>query len=103
MTDFETKTPRVGSVMDEARRRYGYMRRRGLNANFNKIALDDVVRLANQLEIELNQASEKIAELQKAHERYEKVRRLTPSAFSDLWNENLHTGTAFDVLVDGLR
>jgi len=100
MTDFDTKTPRVDAITHEVSQRY-----RGDNDSRSKAIFyeQELVPLARQLEIELNQANEKIAELQKAHKRYEKVRRLTPSAFSDLWNENLHTGTAFDVLVDGLR
>ena len=35
-------------------------------------------------------------------ERYEKVRRLTPREFDEIWRENVKTGIPFDYLVDEL-
>ena len=35
-------------------------------------------------------------------QRYEKVRKLNPAQFADLWKENLTTGVHFDILVDQL-
>lgn len=40
--------------------------------------------------------------LKLAHARYECVRRLSPRAFTELWNANLSGGGAFDDLVDRL-
>jgi hypothetical protein len=54
---------------------------------------------------ELYVASEvdaRIAEMEKSHQRYEKLRRLSPREFHSLWMENISQGTAFDELVDRL-
>lgn len=98
-----SKTPRVDEIIDDARRRCGVGEKNGLNTLFCKVVTDELPRMARRMEVELRKANEKIAELQKSHERYEKLRRLTPREFSDLWNENLHPGVSFDVLVDGLK
>lgn len=42
-----------------------------------------------------------IAELEKSHERYEKLRRLDPQRFHSLWMSSL-LGDRFDDLVDRL-
>lgn len=44
----------------------------------------------------------RIAELEKAHARYEKVRRLNPQQFIALHMSNVDTGVSFDELVDRL-
>jgi hypothetical protein len=36
------------------------------------------------------------------HDRYEKLRRLSPKEFHDLYDKNLNSGTPFDTLVDQL-
>jgi exonuclease VII small subunit len=36
------------------------------------------------------------------HDRYEKLRRLSPKEFHDLYDKNLTSGTPFDTLVDKL-
>lgn len=42
----------------------------------------------------------RIAELEKSHERYEKVRRMNPQQFIAIYLSNLQTGVPFDDLVD---
>lgn len=37
------------------------------------------------------------------HDRYEKVRRMTPLRFQELWNANIMNGKPFDQLVDELK
>jgi hypothetical protein len=44
-----------------------------------------------------------IGDLLVSHYRYEKLRRLNPRQFQELWNKNLQTGIAFDTLVDELE
>jgi hypothetical protein len=36
------------------------------------------------------------------YDRYEKLRRLSPMQFHDLYDKNLNSGTPFDTLVDQL-
>lgn len=42
----------------------------------------------------------RIADLEKAHARYEHVRRLNPHQFRELWERNLRGEGPFDALVD---
>jgi len=102
MTDFKTKTPRVEAIIDQVIRRHPGDSKESLARYFEDVH-QELAPLARQLEIELSQANEKIAELKIFRKRYIKLVRLTPREFKDFWDENLHTGTAFDVLVDGLR
>lgn len=44
----------------------------------------------------------RIAELERSHQRYEKLRRLNPQQFIALFTSSLQTGVAFDDLVDRL-
>ena len=41
-----------------------------------------------------------ISELKIGHDRYEKVRNLTPEQFTEIYNKNIKTGVTFDTLVD---
>ncbi len=43
-----------------------------------------------------------IDDVLKAAERYEKIRKLSPREFSDLWMKNVMGGDFFDDLVDAL-
>jgi hypothetical protein len=43
----------------------------------------------------------RIAELEKSHQRYEKMRRLSPREFHSLWMQSI-AGDRFDDLVDRL-
>jgi hypothetical protein len=45
-------------------------------------------------------ANERITELEKAHVRYEAVRKLNPVQFAKLYRKNIDSGEAFDSLVD---
>jgi S-adenosylhomocysteine hydrolase len=47
-------------------------------------------------------ANERITELEKAHVRYEAVRKLNHVQFAKLCQMNISTGQAFDTLVDRL-
>jgi len=47
-------------------------------------------------------AADLIKELEKAHVRYEAVRKLNPVQFAKLCQLNISSGIAFDRLVDGL-
>lgn len=49
----------------------------------------------------MHHAGEKLDDLKKGHERYEKLRKLNLRQLADLYNENL-AGKPFDELVDGL-
>lgn len=44
----------------------------------------------------------RIAELEKSHQRYEKLRRLDPKQFHDLWLRSIALDKPFDELVDRL-
>lgn len=43
---------------------------------------------------------EKLEELKLAHKRYEKVRKLNPRQFAELYEQNLRGVATFDELVD---
>ena len=45
-------------------------------------------------------ANNRIKELEKAHVRYETVRKLNPVQFAKLYRKNIDSGEAFDSLVD---
>jgi hypothetical protein len=51
---------------------------------------------------EINQLKEHVRELQIEHDRYEKLRRLSPMQFHELYEKNIKTGEHFDKLVDKL-
>jgi len=51
---------------------------------------------------EINQLKEHVRELKIGHNRYEKLRRLSPMQFHELYEKNLRTGEHFDTLVDKL-
>lgn len=73
MMDFDTKAPRVDAIIDEAERRSGVGKENAFNSLF--CMADQMQRLARQLEIELNQANEKIAELQKLFDAHSEARK----------------------------
>lgn len=83
---------------------------RTMKGTGTKIVLAAVCR---QLERELTEANAKIKELtfgwaadreglKLGHDRYEKLRKLNPRGYSDLWNRALTGDKRFDELVDEL-
>jgi hypothetical protein len=53
----------------------------------------EMTSLARQLEREHD-------EVRQAHDRYEKLRRLSPMQYHELYDKNIKTGEHFDTLVD---
>jgi hypothetical protein len=51
---------------------------------------------------EIEELYRQIEEYKIGHDRYEKLRRLSPKEFHDLYDKNLNSGTPFDTLVDQL-
>jgi hypothetical protein len=51
---------------------------------------------------EIEELYRQIEEYKIVHDRYEKLRRLSPKEFHDLYDKNLNSGTPFDTLVDQL-
>lgn len=41
-----------------------------------------------------------IDRLKLSHQRYEKLRKLNPAQFKNLWDHNIETGIGFDQLID---
>lgn len=74
---------------------------------FDKI---DALELRNHVLVVANEDLDKINKKLKqerdeykiGHDRYEKLRRLSPKEFHDLYDKNLTSGTHFDTLVDKL-
>ena len=94
MTYFDTKAPRVDAIIDEAERRSGVGKENALNSLF--CMADQMPRLARQLEIELNQANEKIAELQKVLKEFVGSVRASDEALKNL----KHPEIAYDALME---
>jgi hypothetical protein len=65
------------------------------------LTMDQRMFLVGAISPWLKQRDDRIAELEKSHQRYEKMRRLSPQAFQSLWTESL-AGERFDDLVDRL-
>ena len=59
------------------------------------VANEDLDRMNKKLELERD-------EYKIGHDRYEKLRRLNPREFKELYEKNLTSGTSFDILVDKL-
>jgi hypothetical protein len=51
---------------------------------------------------EIEELYRQIEEYKIGHDRYEKLRRLSPMQFHELYEKNLTSGTHFDTLVDQL-
>lgn len=56
----------------------------------------------NELVIRCSKLIRMCKDFERGHNRYEKVRKLTPSQFETLWMRNLYKRIPFDDLVDGL-
>lgn len=60
------------------------------------LALDQAAKICS----ELNAISVRLDDANLGSKRYEKLRKLNPREFSDIYGTNLSTGTKFDLLVD---
>jgi len=65
------------------------------------LAADVDIHIA-ELKLERDGMVERIAEMEKAHERYEKVRKLNSQEFTALYQLSIERDLRFDDLVDGL-
>ena len=85
-----------------------YDRYRQLKDKYNKYEQEEVIpesfweALVEVKDREINQLKEHVRELQIGHDRYEKLRRLSPMQFHELYEKNIKTGEHFDKLVDKL-
>jgi len=57
----------------------------------------------NELVIRLSKLIRMCKDFEIGHNRYEKLRKLSPSQFETLWMRNLYRRIPFDDLVDGLE
>ena len=57
----------------------------------------------NELAIRLSKLIRMCKDFERGHNRYEKIRKLSPSQFETLWMRNLYKRIPFDDLVDGLE
>jgi len=57
----------------------------------------------NELVIRLSKLIRMCKDFEIGHNRYEKIRKLSPSQFETLWMRNLYRRIPFDDLVDGLE
>ena len=57
----------------------------------------------NDLVIRLSKLIRMCKDFEIGHNRYEKIRKLTPMEFQALWRSSIHNKTPFDTLVDGLE
>ncbi len=57
----------------------------------------------NDLVIRLSKLIRMCKEFEVGHNRYEKLRKLTPTQFDALWMRSMTDGIPFDDMVDGLE
>lgn len=57
----------------------------------------------NELVIRCSKLIRMCKDFERGHNRYEKIRKLSPSQFETLWMRNLYKRIPFDDLVDGLE
>jgi hypothetical protein len=90
--DLYTKAPNSDAHMEVAPK--GWLREVYLAVDVDARELQGTAIHKAQLEM--------IAKLKTAHDRYERLRRLSPREFHDLFERNIREGIPFDTLVDGL-
>jgi len=61
--------------------------------------LEAVIEIKNK---DIKKLESKVERLQVGYNRYEKLRRLSPTEFKKLFKKNLTSGIPFDILVDQL-
>lgn len=57
----------------------------------------------NELVIRCSKLIRMCKDFERGHNRYEKLRKLTPMEFQALWRSSIHNKTPFDDLVDELE
>jgi len=95
MTDFDTKTPRVDAIIDQVIHRHPRDSKASLARYFEDVH-QELAPLARQLEIELQQANEKIAELQKVLKEFVGSVRASDEALKNL----KHPEIAYEALME---